>query len=101
MSVPRRTLLYKGDFTRYEFTVGCPGCIWMQLGQGPRRNHSDECRRRMEEELAKTEEGRQRIARANERIDHWVADQTQDDKNDDAPPGDDAGAAQGADRDVA
>ena len=41
------------DFTKHGFSQGCPGCTYAQNGSGPKRNHSEACRRRMEEEIGK------------------------------------------------
>ena len=47
------------------FIEGCEGCRYMQAGMDEQREHSEKCRQRIEEELAKTEEG-QRIINAQE-----------------------------------
>ena len=52
--IPRRAKLNPGDFARHGYTVGCPGCQQLQLGSSIRRNHTEECRRRIESELDKT-----------------------------------------------
>ena len=41
--------------------------------QRERENHSDQCRDRLEAELAKSEEGQARLERSKDRIDHWTA----------------------------
>ena len=61
------------DFVKYGYTVGCPGCEQLQLQLDQRRGHTEECRKRIEEEIAKTAEGKARIARATGRIDHKTA----------------------------
>ena len=46
--VPRRLYLKPADFKKYGFTQGCPGCTHAQTNIGPKRNHSEACRNRME-----------------------------------------------------
>ena len=67
----RRAQLGHDDFQKMGYTIGCPGCAWLQLGMGPRRNHTEECRQRMYRELQGTEEGRPRIERAEARRNRW------------------------------
>ena len=54
-------------------TEGCRGCEFLQTGIGQRQNHSDQCRDRLEVELAKSEKGQVRLERSKDRIDHWAA----------------------------
>ena len=56
--VPRRTRLNPGDFEKHGYTVGCQGCEKLQAGSSERRNHSQQCRARMEEALATTEKSK-------------------------------------------
>ena len=72
--MPRRTMLKNADFVRYGLTGGCPGCQWIQNPVGQSRNHTEDCRRRIEIELAKTDEGQERLRKAQDRIDHKVAE---------------------------
>ena len=51
--VPRRVYLMPSGFAKHGFTQGCPGCIYAQNGNGLKRNHSENCRKIMEEEIAK------------------------------------------------
>ena len=53
----------KKDFIDYEYTVGCRACDNLRLNRGQGANHNEACRRRIMEELSKTEAGRARIAR--------------------------------------
>ena len=71
--VPRRARLAQGDFEDHGYTKDCRGCELLQTGIGARKSHSDECRARIEEELAKTEDGKFRLGKSRDRIDHWVA----------------------------
>ena len=50
--VLRRVYLMPGDFSKRGFTQGCPGCIYTQVAIDPKRKHSEDCRRRMEEEIS-------------------------------------------------
>ena len=75
--VPRRAKLKPQDFDRHGFTVGCPGCEQIQLNSPDRKNHTEQCRRRMEEALSKTSEGQERLGRAKDRLDTKVAEMRQ------------------------
>ena len=72
-SVPRRARLAQGDFENEGYTEDCRGGEFLQIGIGARQNHSDDCRARIEEELSKTEDGKVRLGKSKDEIDHWVA----------------------------
>ena len=72
--VPRRARLSPEDFVKFGYTVGCPGCEQLHLKSSERRNHTEECRRRMELELANTEEGQDRLDKAKDRLDTRTAE---------------------------
>ena len=80
---PRRARLAPEDFKTHGFTVDCKGCIYLQDGIGHRCAHSSECRDRMEGKLQESEEGKDRVAKAQGRQDHWMASEIE--KNDDKP----------------
>ena len=65
----RRFQISKKDVARFGPTDRCPGCAATARGVG-KAPHTEECRVRMEKELMETEEGRQRLARADERLAH-------------------------------
>ena len=71
---PRPVYMRPKDFEKYGFTGGCPGCVALQSGLGHKRNHSDECRHRMEEEMLHDPEDRQRVDTATDRMDHFLAE---------------------------
>ena len=62
--VPRRAALRQDDFEAPGYTAGCPGCVWMQLHDGPRRGHTEACGKRMEDAMETTEAGGNQISRA-------------------------------------
>ena len=101
--VPRRLYIRPTDYERHGFTQGCRGCTWQQNRVGPRPGHSENCRARLETEIAKVE-GDDRTQRVQERQDHFVAavvadsDKTrlQDPRQEDSNEPIDAGAADGA-----
>lgn len=64
----RRIALKAEDYAQFDYTAGCPGRHCMETRLGPRRNHSEQCRERIESALAQTEEGRERLERAGVRI---------------------------------
>ena len=57
----RRMKITRKVLERTGFIEGCEGCRYMQAGMDEQREHSEKCRQRIEEELAKTEEGQRRI----------------------------------------
>ena len=73
------------DFDKFDYTEDCRGCEFLQTGLGGRQNHSDACRARIETELDKSEEGRERLGKSKDRIDHWVekSENVNIDKDDD------------------
>ena len=70
--VPRGVSLTENDYLEFEFTRGCPGCAWYRDRIGEKRPHT-ECRSRMVKML-ETEEGRQRLSRARDRVDWYLQD---------------------------
>ena len=67
--MPRRTKLKPSDFERHGFTVGCLGFEQIQLGFLNRKNHTEACRKRMEDELSKASDGQDRLERAKACLD--------------------------------
>ena len=63
----RNLYVLKGDLEKYGFTTLCPGCEAVMLGL-PQRSHNDECRLRIQRSLMETEEGKQRVQRALDRM---------------------------------
>ena len=57
----RRTTLRRADCLKFGFTEGCPACRSIERDGDTRKGHNEICRARMEAELMKTEEGRQRV----------------------------------------
>ena len=76
--VPRRAMLRRADFTRFGLTAGCAGCQWIANPTGQSRNHTEECRMRIETELAGTEDGKAQIQKAKDRIDTKMAEIIED-----------------------
>jgi hypothetical protein len=75
--IPRRIYLMPGDFSKLGFTQGCPGCTYAQNGLGSKRNHSEDCRRRLEEEIGK-DSSDNRGDKVKERQDHFLAQQVEE-----------------------
>ena len=63
----RRMRLDKGDFIDHGYTAGCGGCIALQRGLGVSRNHTEQCRSRMEKAVEKSDVGRARKERVEAR----------------------------------
>ena len=57
----RNTRIRAEDLEKHGYTGGCPGCIWYSNKIGLHRGHTGECRRRPEEAMGETEEGRVRV----------------------------------------
>ena len=65
------------EFVKYDFTGGCPGRIAIRSGLGHKANHSDACRARMEALMNEDSEGKSRVNRAKDRMDHVVAEKVE------------------------
>ena len=63
----RQVYLKKPDFTKYGYTENCKGCQSIRTDSGS-KPHTKTCRERIEKELEKTEEGKQRLQQATDRI---------------------------------
>ena len=63
----RRTRLIKKDFMKHGFTSGCKGCEAIEKDL-PSQNHSSLCRSRIEAEISKDPEGRERIEAGYSRL---------------------------------
>ena len=79
--VPRRVYIKPADFEKHGHTEGCRGCEWLTNKLGPRVNHNDGCRLRMEKIIAEDETD-ERTRRTKERLDHYLAQQVDDGDND-------------------
>ena len=80
-SKTQRVAIYEKDHADYGITDDCKKCLSNQKN-GYNKNakglpstmpHTERCRKRMEEALATTEDGRRRLERAKERVDAWIA----------------------------
>jgi hypothetical protein len=70
--VPRRVYLRSKEFDEHGFTPGCGGCNAMMKGEKKSIHHSEECRKRMNEAMGKTEVGRKRLEEAERRGDKYL-----------------------------
>ena len=64
---PRRFQITKHDIEKVGYSDGCMGCNAMRAGK-PSQRHSEYCRRQVQDDLKGTEEGRQRLDKAEERF---------------------------------
>ena len=66
----RRLRINKSDLDAHGHDPDCPQCTYIQKYGKPRPggNHSDRCRRRLQEAMQQTEAGRARLAVHDERI---------------------------------
>ena len=72
--VPRRIYIKPGDLEMRGYTDGCRGCAWLVNKLGPRVNHNDGCRMRMEKIIG-DDENDERTKKVKERFDHYLAQQ--------------------------
>ncbi len=72
----RRLRINKSDLDAHGHDPDCPQCTYIQKYGKPRPggNHSDRCRRRLEEAMQQTEAGRARLAVHDERITQAMAE---------------------------
>ena len=63
----RGVKLFESDFWAARFTDGCRGCHLISCGSKQSKVHNPECRRRMEQYLAESADGRRRLQNAVER----------------------------------
>ncbi len=70
----RRMRFTPGILEKFGYTEGCPGCKMKKAGLEESRNHSEGCRERIAKELAKEEEGREKLRKEAERINGWMAE---------------------------
>ena len=74
--IARQLYLKAGDFVKYGLARGCPKFHY-EINYGPGRTskpHSQTCKKRIRSEIAKTLEGKARIAQATERLDRTAAE---------------------------
>ena len=71
-STVRSWKIYKRDVDDNGITQGCAGCRAIERNASWKAAHTPECRLRFEAILSGSEEGRQRLARADERIAHEI-----------------------------
>ncbi len=70
----RRMRFNPSLLVKFGYTEGCPGCKMKKAGMDESRNHSEGCRERIMKELAKEEEGREKIRKEAEKLNKWVAE---------------------------
>ncbi|CAE7515888.1 unnamed protein product [Symbiodinium natans] len=63
----RNLCVMKSDIELYGYTPQCPGCDAQLMGL-PQRARNDECRMRVQRRLQETDEGKERVKRAQERV---------------------------------
>ena len=77
-SVAKRLYIRQRDLEQHGYTANCPKCDHItQYGNGKESqnyNHSEACRRRLLDEIAKSEEGQRRIAQAELRAQRSIAE---------------------------
>ena len=73
VTVARRTRITPVDLAAHGYTPGCPGCEAVQLGHSQRTNHTEACRKRLEEAMAESEAGKERLQKTKERMDFRTA----------------------------
>ena len=70
--VPRRMMLRRGDFERHGYTAGCPGCLHYQIEGSARAGHTEECRKRIEEAIAASDDGATRVEQSRSKMSRYA-----------------------------
>ena len=65
-SILHKMYIRKADIIKYGETPGCMGCRCAVLGK-PLQSHTSACRERIKGPLRETEDGQQRLQKADER----------------------------------
>lgn len=76
---PKRTYIMKHHFKEHGYTEDCEGCARLSSGLHKTAPHTEECRKRMYEEMGKTEKGKKWMEKAEETINEYVADKVRKD----------------------
>ena len=69
--IPRRVYTEGKFFEVRGHTLGCTGCAAMMKGDKRSIHHSEGCRKRLEDAMKTTEQGRNRIEEAGRRVDKY------------------------------
>jgi len=64
----KKMMITKEDIKKFGKSERCGGCRAVTGGQGQRQSHTDECRKRIESELAKDPVGAERVERNRRRV---------------------------------
>ena len=67
-AIPRTTGIAPRNLQTHGYTIGRPGCEAVQSGRDLKCHHSEECRKIIEAEVEKTDEGQTRSGSAKARI---------------------------------
>ena len=72
----RRLRINQSDLDAHGYEPDCPQCVYIQkYGKSkPGGQHSDRCRKRLQEAMQQTEAGRARLAEHDERINQAMAE---------------------------
>ena len=71
----RRMKITARMLEKYGYSDGCDGCRYRRAGLGESRNHTEECRKRIEAEMDRDEDGRKRKEEDEARINHRIAEE--------------------------
>ena len=69
----RSAPIHVADYRNFGYTKGCGGCKAL-AARAPHQPHSQACRKRMEEEIGKTLEGKARLERAEGKKRQYLSD---------------------------
>ena len=72
----RRMYIQRKDIAKYGATAGCEGCKAAVRG-GEARNHTEECRRRIEKDMKEAKDNK--WEKANTKINEWMAKKIEED----------------------
>ena len=69
----KRKRITDGLLKKHGYTEGCDGCRFKKTDLGDHRGHSDKCRKMLEEEMGKDEDGKRKRSRDKMRIEYKMA----------------------------
>ena len=87
----RRMRISAPMLEKYGYSEACEGCRFRRAGLGESRNHTEECRSRIEKAMENDDEGRRKTLEQEERIRMRIAEQVQAARRDGEVIPDDAG----------
>ena len=76
----RRMMITPAMLTKYGYTDGCEACRLRAAGSDRRAEHSEACRKGLEEAMSKEEGGRERLKKDQDRVNRRMAEQVEEEE---------------------